>query len=87
MSAHAPNFPSREEVAERLRQLISGAIDRKSAANWASQWVTRFDEAGFCDRKLFAAIDSLSAADSISTDRPYLYGQSDFEKWLSDLTT
>jgi len=87
MSAHDPNFPSREQVAERLRQLISGAIDRKNAADWASQWVTRFDEAGFCDHKLFDAIDSLSAADAISTDRPYLYGQSDFEKWLRDLMT
>jgi len=86
MSEHAPNFPSREQVAARLRQLISGAEDRREAANWASQWVTRFDEAGFSDRKLFDAIVCLSAADLISTDRPYLYGQADFEKWLHDLT-
>lgn len=86
MSEHGPEFPTREEVAHKLRQLIDGVIERKEAAVWAAQWLMRFDEVDNTGRKLVDAIDSLSAADMISTDRPFLYDSSDFERWLVELT-
>lgn len=86
MSEHAPKFPGHEDVTHKLRQLVGGAIGRDEIARWAAQWVTRLDEAENPDRKLFNAIERLSAADMISTDRPYLYDMSDFERWLAELT-
>ena len=86
MSEHDPKLPTREEVTHKLRQLIDGVIKRNEAAGWAGQWLMRFDEADNFDRKLFDAIDSLSAADMISTDRPFLHDRSDFERWLVELT-
>ncbi len=85
MSDHGPDLPTRGEVADKLRQLIDGVIERNEAAGWAAPWLMRFDEVDYTDRKLFDAIDSLSAADMISTDRPFLYDRSDFERWLVEL--
>jgi hypothetical protein len=86
MSAHVPKFPDREVVAQQILKLIDGSIGRDEVARWASHWLLRFDQTDF-DRKLFDAIDSLSGADAISTDRPYLYDISDFERWLGELTS
>ncbi|WZP00846.1 hypothetical protein EP7_002501 [Isosphaeraceae bacterium EP7] len=86
MSTPNPDFPTRRDAAEKLKQLIGGVMTRDKAAAWAGPWLMRFDEFNRFDRTLFDAIVCLAAADSISTDRPYLYDTSDFEQWLIDLT-
>jgi len=91
MSEH-DNVPTLAEVAQTLRQLVADEVSRRQASDWASPWIARFTEIQFdknrdLDRKIKKAIDCLASADMISTDRPYLYGQSDFERWLDDLTS
>jgi hypothetical protein len=79
-------LPTRDEIAKKLRELINGTIDRRQAADWAAQWITIFDKYERTDKKVTSAISCLAAADLITTDRPYLYGQSDFESWLEELS-
>jgi hypothetical protein len=86
------NVPTLSDVAEKLRLLVVGEISRQQASEWASPWITEYTEVQFdtdreLDRRIKKAFDRLASADSISTDRPYLYGQSDFERWLNDLTS
>lgn len=78
-----PPPPSREEVENRLLDLIGGAISREEASNWAAQWVVR--DGAEVKPQIWKALTRLVAADMISTDRPYLYEKIDFEAWLADL--
>jgi hypothetical protein len=77
--------PTRDDVARILQQLIAGEISPEAASNWASAWVNRFEELKRLDRRAKDALDSLALADTPTTDRPYLYGQADFENWLREL--
>jgi hypothetical protein len=91
MSEH-DNKPTLGEIVQKLTQLAANEISRQQASDWASPWIVKYEEIQFdanydLDRKIKKALDCLAGADAISTDRPYLYGQSDFERWLHDLTS
>lgn len=91
MSEHG-NVPTFGEVVEKLRLLAAGELSRQQASEWASPWIAKYTEVRFdanreLNRKVEKALDLLASADLISTDRPYLYGQSDFERWLNELTS
>jgi hypothetical protein len=64
-------FPSRAEVATRLRTLIADG-DRPAAAAWAERYME--------------VLEGLSGADEPSTDREFLYGPTDFQVWLDRLS-
>jgi len=81
------NSPTRDDVEQKLRQLIAGELSPEAASNWASPWVARFAELKSLDRRTKDAIDGLAMADTPTSDRRYLYGRSDFEKWLRELTS
>lgn len=81
--ARRPPPPSREDVENRLLDLIGGGISREEASNWARQWVVA--DGAEIESHIWRALIQLLAADMISTDRPYLYEKSDFEAWLTDL--
>jgi len=86
------NAPRLQEVIEKLTELAANEISRQQASDWASPWIGRYTQIQFdvnrdLDRRIKKALDRLAGADTISTDRPYLYGQSDFERWLHDLTS
>ena len=78
-----PSSPSRDEVEERLRDLIMGRASRKDVAAWAMQWVNAKDP-GIEDRKVWDALIALGAADMPTTDREWLYERDDFELWLRE---
>ena len=76
--------PTRQEVAQQLRQLIAGTLTPEAVSAWASTWVTRLDEV--TDARAREALGAMGAADMPSSDREYLYEQADFEEWLRELT-
>ena len=76
--------PTLADVVERLRGLVLGTMDRESVAEWAGFWVGQ-KAPPIPDPKLWHAVERLSGADMISTDRPFLYDKEDFEQWLKDL--
>lgn len=78
-------MPTKEDAAEVLRQLISGKITRENASDWANPWMLPEKADSIGDYDLYHCLECLSAADMISTDRPYLYGTEDFESWLQEL--
>ncbi len=84
MSEHAESAPSREEVAVRLRALISSDAVRDEVSDWASAWVRALTPGGH-DERVWEALNNLAMADLTSTDRPYLYTREDFEVWLATL--
>ncbi len=83
MSGHS-EVPTKSEVVQKLQELIRGEISPGAASDWARGWITRLEL--ISDPKVRRAIDCLYGADSPSTDRPYLYVRSDFERWLQELT-
>ena len=80
----SPPEPTRVEVAARLQGLIDGRLSREEVATWAKRWVTA-DDPRIRDQAVWSVLQSMSGADLISTDRPYLYGLEDFQAWLEEL--
>jgi hypothetical protein len=78
-----PPPPSREEVENRLLDLIGGGISREEASTWARQWVVA--DGAEVESDIWRALIQLLGADTISTDRPYLSEKIDFQAWLTDL--
>ncbi len=80
--------PMCADVEAKLLDLIEGRCSHYEALSWAEHWlyedyVLVLDL--FDDPALLEAIDALSGADMITTDRPYLYGEEDFRVWLHEL--
>lgn len=65
-----------------LESLIDGSLSREQVADWAAQWVIQA-EPPIEDEAVWDALVSLSGADLLTTDRPYLDDFSDFERWLA----
>ncbi len=77
--------PSRTEVMGKLEQLIQGVASRAAVSTWAEKWIAA-DDPPDMERDLWDALVLLTAADVISTDRPFLFGNSDFEGELKKLS-
>lgn len=79
-----PPFPARSEVRAQLAALVEGRLSREQVSSWASPWVwARQDECE--DQGVWEALEAMAGADSLTTDRPYLFGTVDFQAWLDDL--
>lgn len=77
------DLPTRNEIAEVVRGLLSGALTRGEASAWAEPWVT--GNARIADSAAWSALKLLAAADLVSTDRPHLYEAADYEACLTEL--
>lgn len=84
MNASALPAPSRAEVEAQLLDLVAGRRTRDEVTSWAMQWVFARD-ARVDDPAVWAALNNLQGADAPSTDRPYLYGEVDFQAWLDEV--
>ncbi|HEX4965399.1 MAG TPA: hypothetical protein VF173_31605 [Thermoanaerobaculia bacterium] len=80
----APPEPERVEVEKVLEDLIAGRCSRENAADWAALWVNAEDP-NVNNDTVWEALGVLAMADAKTTDRPYLYDESDFRQWLEDL--
>ena len=79
-----PPAPSRSEAEARILGLISGGVSRDAATAWATQWIAAGDP-GVDDPVVWRALQNLSGADAVSTDRPFLFEEVDFRAWLEEL--
>lgn len=76
--------PTQADVEAKLAGLIAGGASRAEVADWAAKWV-RMPEPNVENAKVWKALTQLSAADMVTTDRPYLYDTPDFAAWLEEL--
>ena len=67
-----------------IRDLISGVRSRIEVTEWAMQWLDASDP-GVDDPVVWKALGQIVGADAPTTDRPWLYGQADFQAWISEL--
>ena len=81
---HGEQVPSKEDLEQRLNDLISARTTREDVAEWAKQWILP-DAPPVENPAVWDALLKLVAADMETTDRPYLYGEEDFRDWLSEL--
>ncbi len=77
------NPPTYIEVATVLRSLHSGTLTRQEAAEWATRYLA--GDVRVPDARLWRALELLGAADLCSTDRPFLYEDTDFQECLRQL--
>jgi vacuolar-type H+-ATPase subunit B/Vma2 len=76
--------PSRTEVSKKLQALIDKSLTREDAAAWAVSLLND-DSIRIRDEAVLDALKFLGGVDLISTDRPYLYMEADFEQELARL--
>jgi len=76
--------PTRNEVRDRLLDLLSGRCTREEAADWAAPWI-RESTPDVSDAVVWAALKQLSGADLKSGPNEYLHEESDFHQWLDRL--
>ena len=80
----APAAPTREQVRQRLQDLLSGRLSREEAAEWAAAWV-REAEPAVDDLVVWEALKKMTGADLRSNPIDYLHTDSDFHDWLDQL--
>jgi hypothetical protein len=72
-----------EDVEKMHSDLLEGRVSRRQASDWAAQWVMA-NVPYVNDDRVWRALTHLVRADMLQTDRPYLYGERDFEAWLNE---
>jgi hypothetical protein len=77
-----PASPSRDEVAARLRGLVTGERSPQEADEWASQWVVA-EDAGVEDPVVWLGLTQLAGASARVNESELLYGDADYRKWLA----
>ena len=85
---HRYVIPSKKDLICKINDLIAGEISREEVSTWAKEYIL-FDNPQIYpeidDVVVKDALENLSSADLISTDRPYLYEITDFKEWLKAL--
>lgn len=76
--------PSREDLREKIIQLISGESDREKVSEWAFSIIDD-DHTYVDDQVTWKILQCLGAIDLPDIDRDFLYGKEDFESWLEEL--
>ena len=79
------NPPTRSEISDVIHLLLSGDLTRNGASEWADAWL--LNDVPVKDSVVWDAIKLLGAANLISTDRPFLYNEMDFEMALKKLAS
>lgn len=78
-----PPWPGKEEVSEKLRQLLAGTLTRVEMADWARGLLAQHEALGVDDYPpLHEIVERLSAADKRRDDEIYAHSAIDFEDWL-----
>ncbi len=77
-------LPSRADIISVIDRLIAGELTRAEASSWAMRFILDND-LRVDDNRAWEALENLGVADSVSTDRPFLYGTEDFHEWRESL--
>ena len=76
--------PSRAEVRDQLRKVISGDLSRRDASTWAHQWVGS-DRPEVNDTVVWTTLVRLGGADLPDGPDGFLYSEPDFRVWLAEV--
>jgi hypothetical protein len=76
--------PSRNEVRETLRKLLSGELSRQEVSRWAHTWVAA-DRPEVADGVVWTALKRLGGADLRAGPDDFLYFEPDFHAWLDEV--
>jgi len=79
-------FPTRGETETWLAMLATGEVTPEAASDWARPFLT--DDSTHpvqMDKTVWAAIKALGGADLRGSPDEYLYGESDYQRWLTEL--
>ena len=82
MSVATP--PSRDQVREKLHDLLVGRASREEVADWASSWL-REPVPTVDDPKVWESLKRLAGVDLRVNPVDYLHDESDFHLWLDEL--
>ena len=78
-------YPDRAEIERTIADLIAGRITREEATRWADEVRLEGDRREITDEVAWDVLLTLCGADATTLDRPYLYMESDFYRWLNEL--
>lgn len=79
------DYPVKAEIKQLLADLIAGRVTRQEAARWADEARLVADRREVTDLQSWRVLKKICSADAVAPDRPYLYLESDFYRWLAEL--
>ena len=74
-------LPSRDEVRQKLLDVLAGRATREDAASWADTWVIESDP-DVNDFVVWRALKRLSGIDLRVNATDYLHSEADIHQWL-----
>jgi hypothetical protein len=74
-------FPSRDEVRQKLLDVLTGRTSRETAASWADTWVVE-EHPRVDDVVVWKALKELSGVDLRVNATDYLHSEADIHLWL-----
>ena len=77
----SPALPSREQVRQKLLDVLIGRVSREDAATWADTWVVDSDP-DVDDFVVWKALKQLSGIDLRINASDYLHNEADIHDWL-----
>jgi hypothetical protein len=80
----SPPPPSRQEVEDKLLDLLAHRATREQVAEWAEPWIIA-DDPDVDDEAVWKALTRLVGADLKTSPTNYLHNEQDFEHWLREL--
>jgi len=86
MSANSKDiYPDRAVLQKMIEDLIAGRVTREGVTKWADGLRLEGDSHEISDFPAWEVLKKLCGADATAPDRPYLYVESDFYRWLKEL--
>ena len=74
-------LPTREQVRQKLHDVLVGRISREDASSWADTWVVDSDP-DVDDFVVWKALTQLSGVDLRVNATDYLHNEADIHDWL-----
>ena len=74
-------LPSREEVRQKLLDVLAGRLSREEASSWTDTWVVESDP-DVDDFVVWEALTELSGIDLRVNATDYLHNEADIHSWL-----
>lgn len=79
-----PQPPTRDDVAQKLRDLAAGKKSPEEVSDWAQPWVYDDDLPEVEDELVWDTLDKLTAADTQSQPGAYMFTTTDFHAWQEE---
>ncbi len=76
--------PSREEITERLKKVLTHELSREAVGEWAQELLARDEQVEITDLEAWHYLVTVSGIDLMTAPEEYLYAPEDIQEWMEE---